>query len=97
MLPVLQLTAAVALGGNPFDLPCPQGGCAGINGRTCPSPYNQCPPLGGDGTSVGSTGAPTCDPGTPDCKQGVQCQLREANPFMPLFHILGNFTDGDGT
>eukprot|EP01052_Picozoa_sp_SAG31_P032070 SAG31_NODE_3475_length_4230_cov_3.659162_2_plen_142_part_00 len=24
-------------------------------------------------------------------------QARATNPFMPLFHIVGNFTDGDGT
>ena len=97
MLALRQLLQIVALGGDPYDLPCPKGGCASVNGRTCPAPYNQCPALGGGGTSIGSTGAPTCDPGTAGCKQGFQCQAREANPFMPLFHILGNFTDGDGT
>jgi hypothetical protein len=76
---------------------CPHGGCPG-SGRTCPPRYNQCPALGVDGTAVGpKTNAATCDPGSPGCKQGMQCQDRETNPFMPIFHIMGNFTDGDGT
>lgn len=50
-----------------------------------------CPPLAADGTIPG-----TCTPGAPGCKQGSQCQSREANPHMPIFHIVGNFTNGDG-
>lgn len=88
-------TAAAAAG--PYDGPCPKGGCAGAIGRRCPRPFNQCPAIGVDGTSLGpTTGAPTCEPGSPGCKQGRQCQSRAVNPFMPLFHIMGNFTDGDG-
>ena len=96
MLLLLLLTAPAV--DPPYDGPCPRGGCAGASGRTCPPRYNQCPPLGADGTSLGpKTGAPTCEPGSPGCKQGMQCQPREVNPFMPIFHIVGNFTDGDGT
>eukprot|EP01052_Picozoa_sp_SAG31_P032069 SAG31_NODE_3475_length_4230_cov_3.659162_1_plen_131_part_00 len=65
-----------ALAGAPHDLPCARGGCASVNGRACPAPYNQCPPLGGGGTSVGVTGAQTCEPGEPGCRQGRQCQVR---------------------
>ena len=28
------------------------------------------------------------------CQQGFQCQDRAINPFMPLFHVMGNLTDG---
>lgn len=76
---------------------CPRGGCPS-SGRVCPPRYNQCPALGNDGTSVGpKTNAATCDPGSAGCQQGMQCQSRARNPFMPAFHILGNFTDGDGS
>jgi sucrose-6-phosphate hydrolase SacC (GH32 family) len=51
-----------------------------------------CPPISPDGTVPG-----TCQPGSPGCKQGRQCQPRARNPWMPAFHILGNFTHGDGT
>ena len=79
------------------QVPCGHGGCPS-SGRTCPLRYNQCPPLGADGTAVGpKTHAATCDPGSAGCKQGEQCQAREVNPFMPLFHVMGNLTDGDGT
>jgi hypothetical protein len=50
-----------------------------------------CPPLAADGTIPG-----TCTPGAPGCKQGLQCQSRNTTPFMPIYHILGNFTAGDG-
>ena len=94
MSPLLGWAALLLPSGGPF---CPKGGCPAA-GQKCPAPFNQCPALGPDGTSLGPrTGAPTCEPGSAGCKQGLQCQAREVNPFMPLFHILGNFTDGDGT
>ena len=46
-----------------------------------------CPPITPEGTIPG-----TCDVGSPGCKQGPQCQSREDNAFMPLYHIMGNFT-----
>merc|ERR1719210_451762 len=39
----------------------------------------------------------TCNPGSANCTQGPQCQDRSDNPYMPIFHILGNFTNGIGT
>ncbi len=45
-----------------------------------------------DGTVNG-----TCNPGTAGCLQGTQCQSRADNPWMPVYHILGNFTHGNGT
>ena len=44
-----------------------------------------------DGTVPG-----TCEVGAPGCKHGPQCQSRRDNAFMPLFHLLGNFTAGVG-
>ena len=95
-LPLLMLGASMAAAAQAQG-PCPRGGCPS-HGRTCPPRYNQCPALGADGTSVGPrTNSPTCDPGSAGCKQGRQCQARAVNPFLPLFHVMGNLTDGDGT
>lgn len=51
-----------------------------------------CPPIAPDGTIPG-----TCNPGSPGCAQAPQCQSRAANPYMPIYHIIGNFTRGTGT
>ena len=29
-------------------------------------------------------------------KQSSQCQPRAINPYMPIFHLLGNFSKGAG-
>ena len=49
--------------------------------------------LDGKGTVPG-----TCNPGTPGCKQGFQCQTdAEGGGQFPQYHIIGNFTTGNGT
>ena len=40
-----------------------------------------------------SCGRRADDPPTP----GPQCQSRREAPYMPIFHILGNYTDGPGS
>jgi hypothetical protein len=62
-------------------------GLTGLTGLTrltwlllAPAATTGCPALNSDGTIPG-----TCTPGTPGCKQGSQCQQREANPFMPMY------------
>lgn len=82
----------------PRPTPCQQAPCSLprkpplIPGVYCKRPYNQCPELNGEGTVPG-----TCNVGSPGCKQGPQCQSREDNAFMPIFHIVGNYTLGVGT
>eukprot|EP01051_Picozoa_sp_SAG22_P009588 SAG22_NODE_808_length_7080_cov_4.802034_2_plen_509_part_00 len=68
------------------DRGCPAHGCPAA-GQACRGPYNQCPALCADGVACPAVA------GTPP---GQQCQSREHNPFMPLFHVVGNFTNGDG-
>ena len=59
---------------------------------TRPFPTAACPPIASDGTVPG-----TCTPGAPNCRQAPQCEARRDNAFMPLFHLVGNFTGGLGT
>ena len=83
---------------SPPAAPCQKAPCSLprqpplIPGVYCKSPYNQCPELNGEGTVPG-----TCDVGSPGCNQGPQCQSREDNPYMPIFHLVGNYTRGVGT
>jgi hypothetical protein len=49
------------------------------------------------GRSPDGTVNSTCTPGAPGCLQGTQCQSRADNPWMPIFHLIGNFTHGNGT
>ena len=47
--------------------------------------------------AVPTSTAPALEGGLPGQRQlGAQCQPRDINPFMPVFHILGNFSQGDG-